>query len=88
MAFAFDSRRPKWSSSPHAETPGQIAVGGENLIDYVNSEGVEPAFAGGSPFNVAMALGRQGADVSYISPISTDHWGDMLAGTLGSAGVG
>lgn len=65
----------------------EIAVGGENLIDYVSREGEVSAHAGGSPFNVAMALGRLGAAVSYITPISTDHWGDMLAGTLTASGV-
>jgi len=64
-----------------------IAVGGENLIDYVNRDGVATAYPGGSPFNVAMALGRQGAQVVYISPVSTDEWGEMLAGTLIAAGV-
>ncbi len=64
-----------------------IAVGGENLIDYVNREGEATAFPGGSPFNVAMALGRQGADVAYISPISTDEWGEMLSQTLIASGV-
>ncbi len=64
-----------------------IAVGGENLIDYVNREGVATAHPGGSPYNVAMALGRLGADVTYISPISDDHWGDLLAETLVEANV-
>lgn len=64
-----------------------IAVGGENLIDHVTHDGVVSACPGGSPFNVAMALGRQAANVYYISPISTDHWGDLLAGTLEQSGV-
>lgn len=64
-----------------------VAVGGENLIDYVNREGQAAAHAGGSPFNVAMALGRQGVRVAYISPISTDSWGEMLAETLVGSGV-
>lgn len=64
-----------------------IAVGGENLIDYVTRDGDSVAHPGGSPFNVAMALGRQGAEVHYISPISTDRWGDMLAERLVSSGV-
>ena len=59
-----------------------IAVGGENLIDYADREGVATAHPGGSPYNVAMALGRLGANVAYISPISDDHWGDLLAETL------
>lgn len=64
-----------------------IAVGGENLIDYVTREGIVSACPGGSPFNVAMALGRQGADVRYISPISTDNWGEMLVAALVGSGV-
>ena len=64
-----------------------ICVGGENLIDHVTRDGEVSALAGGSPFNVAMALGRQQADVYYLTPISTDAWGDMLADTLVSSGV-
>ena len=64
-----------------------IAVGGENLIDYVDREGVATAHPGGSPYNVAMALGRLGANVTYISPISDDHWGELLAETLRKSNV-
>lgn len=64
-----------------------LAVGGENLIDYVTRDGASVGHPGGSPFNVAMALGRQGVDVSYVSPISTDEWGDLLAERLVESGV-
>lgn len=64
-----------------------IAVGGENLIDYMTRDGEVTALPGGSPFNVAMALGRQGANVHYVSPISTDAWGDDLAKTLEGSDV-
>ncbi len=64
-----------------------IAVGGENLIDHVTREGEVFAHPGGSPFNVAMALGRLGANVAYISPISTDDWGARLAERLEASGV-
>jgi fructokinase len=64
-----------------------LAVGGENLIDYVDRDGVVSALPGGSPLNVAMALGRQGLEVAYVSPISTDDWGDLLADTLTASGV-
>ena len=64
-----------------------IAVGGENLIDYVDREGVATAYPGGSPYNVAMALGRLGANVTYISPISDDPWGGLLAETLVNSNV-
>ena len=64
-----------------------ICVGGENLIDHVTRDEDVSALAGGSPFNVAMALGRQQADVHYLTPISTDTWGDTLADTLLASGV-
>lgn len=64
-----------------------IAIGGENLIDYVKEAAGDVAAPGGSPFNVAMGLGRQGVDVTYITPISTDKWGDMLHARLVHSGV-
>lgn len=63
-----------------------IVIGGENLVDFVQvkqaGELVYLAKPGGSPFNVALALGRQGAPVGYLTPISTDAFGQMLADTL------
>ncbi|MFA8387960.1 MAG: carbohydrate kinase [Pelagibaca sp.] len=64
-----------------------ICVGGENLIDHVTRDGAVSALAGGSPFNVAMALGRQQVNVHYLTPISTDSWGDRLADTLLASAV-
>lgn len=72
--------------------PSIIAIGGENLIDRVQTgtnDGA-PTFAnnpGGSPFNVAVALSRQGGQAHYLTPISTDDMGDLLADRLVSAGV-
>ena len=69
-----------------------VAIGGENLIDRVQTgarNGV-PVFAnnpGGSPFNVAIAAARQGANVHYLSPISTDAMGDLLVARMDEAGV-
>ena len=64
-----------------------IVVGGENLIDYVQvSEGddlpVYRAIPGGSCYNVAIAAARQGQKVSYITPISRDSLGNILAHRL------
>ena len=64
-----------------------LVVGGENLIDLVQigMEDALPLYSanpGGSPFNVAMAAGRQGLPVSYLTPISTDSSGDLLANRL------
>ncbi len=69
-----------------------ILVGGENLIDFVqeaDTDGLPRYVAnpGGSPYNVAMALGRQDAPVGYLTPISTDSLGDLLANGLEQAGV-
>lgn len=55
-----------------------IAVGGENLIDYLKQPEGDHAAPGGSPFNVAMGLGMQSKPVTYLTPISDDKWGDML----------
>ena len=69
-----------------------LAVGGENLIDLVQidtSEGLPlfKAIPGGSPFNVAMAAGRQGLGVRYLTPISTDASGELLARRLTESAV-
>ena len=48
-----------------------IAVLGEALIDFiVGSDGAYRPHLGGSPYNVAIGLARQGIDVSYLSPLS------------------
>ena len=64
-----------------------IVIGGENLIDFVQQGMGETgplyeAIPGGSPFNVAMAIGRQGHQVGYLTPISDDRLGDLLAARL------
>ncbi len=68
-----------------------ILVGGENLIDLVPIEGGPPysfqALPGGAPFNCAMALGRQGQKVGYLTPVSSDNLGNLLASTLTDSGV-
>ena len=57
-----------------------IAIGGENLIDSVQS--ISPTGdvlcidnLGGSPYNVAVALARQSLAAHYLTPISTDSFG-------------
>ncbi len=69
-----------------------IVVGGENLIDYVQiSEEddlpVYRAIPGGSCYNVAIAAARQGQQVSYITPISKDSLGNIIASRLEEDGV-
>ena len=69
-----------------------IVVGGENLIDMVQSVSDDPwprysAIPGGAPYNVALALARQGVDVGYATPISTDTLGELLADRITAEGV-
>ena len=69
-----------------------ILVCGENLIDYIQepSDGPLPlyrAYPGGSPFNTAMAIGRQSVPVGYMMPISNDSLGQLLRSTLEDSSV-
>ena len=70
-----------------------LAVGGENLIDLVSgapAPGDLPTYVanpGGSPFNVALAAARQGLDVAYLTPVSTDSLGELVAARLDECGA-
>ena len=69
-----------------------FAVGGENLIDFVQEDdGRNPpayiAHPGGSPMNVAMAASRQGMDAHYLTPVSRDSLGALIASRLEADGV-
>lgn len=72
---------------------GTILVGGENLIDFIQTQsssdkGALPTYRanpGGSPYNIAKALGRQvqgNFSVGYLTPISNDSLGELLASGL------
>ena len=65
-----------------------VAVVGEALIDFiVGDDGAYRPHLGGSPFNVAIGLAREGIQVSYLSPFSDDTFGDQLQDALASEGV-
>lgn len=69
-----------------------IAVGGENLIDSVRtvSASGQESFShklGGSPYNVAVAMARQGMPTHYLTPISRDEFGEQLARNLNAEGI-
>jgi len=57
----------------------EIAVFGEGIIDLIpdGCGGYSP-LVGGSPYNVARALGIQQLPVAYLSPLSSDKMGDFL----------
>jgi len=62
-----------------------ILVSGEALVDLIPDAHVEnryDAVLGGSPYNVAIGLGRLGADVAFLSRLSGDANGDALAAAL------
>ena len=65
-----------------------VAVLGEALIDLiVGDDGAYRPHLGGSPYNVAIGLSRQGAPVSYMSPFSDDDFGGQLLSALQAEGV-
>ncbi len=60
-----------------------FGVLGEAIIDLLPTrKGNLKPNPGGSPYNVARALGKQGIPVSYLSPLSQDHLGDVLKNQL------
>ena len=69
-----------------------ILVCGEGLIDFLPTRNAAGdacyrPMVGGSPLNVAIGLGRLGVATGFAGGISTDFFGDMLAGALDEAGV-
>lgn len=66
-----------------------ILVCGEALVDLVpvhQGPLLSPKLGGG-PFNVAVALGRLGSQVAYLSRISRDVFGTQIMSGLTDAGV-
>ena len=68
-----------------------IVCAGEALIDMLPREiDSGPAYAphaGGALFNTAIALGRLGAEVGFLSQLSSDMFGDQLRETLVASNV-
>ena len=74
---------------PH-EAPITFAVVGEALVDLVETLGSPNTFtahAGGSPFNVALTLGRLGQQVSLIARSGRDAFGRLLEAKARQSGV-
>jgi fructokinase len=60
-----------------------IVVCGEALIDLKSTDGVAfTALLGGGPFNTAIAVGRLGSEVAFLSRASTDRFGTRLTAAL------
>lgn len=65
-----------------------LAVIGENVVDMLpEHNGLYRPCLGGSPFNVAIAAARQQLNVSYISPLSQDAFGQQFAAYLQQNGA-
>jgi fructokinase len=69
-----------------------ILCHGETLIDFIPTSAGDGSLAyrpanGGSPHNVALALGRLDVPVGFVGGISTDFFGDALAKGLAASGV-
>jgi fructokinase len=65
-----------------------IAVLGENVVDLLMQP--DDKFCphlGGSPFNVAIGIGKQEVPVIYLSPISRDRFGDDFLSYMQTHGV-
>ncbi|MGV0157154.1 carbohydrate kinase family protein [Rhodococcus sp. GB-02] len=64
-----------------------VVVCGEGLVDLVPvGDNFSPKLGGG-PFNVAIALGRLGSDVGFVSRLSTDAFGDRMIDSLAASNV-
>ena len=65
-----------------------IAIVGEAIIDFIaNPQGEYQPHLGGSPYNVAIGLARNGESVSYLSPFSSDTFGELMRSSLHQEGV-
>lgn len=71
-----------------------IVVAGEALVDLICPASARPGQLdplvprpGGGPYNTAIALGRLGVPVAFLSRISTDVFGEALVERLRSATV-
>ena len=65
-----------------------IAIIGEAIIDFIaNPQGEDQPHLGGSPYNVAIGLARNGESVSYLSPFSSDNFGELMRTSLLHEGV-
>jgi fructokinase len=67
-----------------------ILISGEALVDLIpdpDRDGRYDAVRGGSPYNVAIGLGRLGAPTAFVSRISADANGEAQAAALANEGV-
>ena len=71
---------------------GMIVCAGEALVDLLPVADCEGGAAfraaiGGSPFNVAVALGRLGVPSAFLGALSNDAFGGRIWATLQESGA-
>ena len=65
-----------------------IVIGGDALVDLIDrGQGLFEACPGGSTLNCALAAGQLGSEVLFVSTLSTDSHGDMLANRLAECNI-
>jgi len=65
-----------------------IVIGGDAIVDLVDrGQRLFEACPGGSTLNCALAAGQLGSQVLYVSTLSTDSYGDLLANRLAECHV-
>lgn len=64
-----------------------VLVVGEALVDIVHRDGEVLEHPGGSPANVALGLGRLGANVTLLTHVGRDERGIRVAAHLAASGV-
>jgi fructokinase len=66
----------------------KVAVFGEALFDMIEQKnGDYRPFIGGSPYNVARSFCKQALHCTYLSPISTDVFGEKIFASVHTEGI-
>ena len=65
-----------------------IVIGGDAIVDLIDrGQRLFEACPGGSTLNCALAAGQLGSQVLYMSTLSEDTYGDLLANRLAECHV-
>jgi hypothetical protein len=64
-----------------------VVVAGEALVDLAPRDGLLLPLPGGSPYNVAVGLGRLGSATHYLGGLSRDAFGALMSDRLAANGV-
>jgi fructokinase len=64
-----------------------VVVAGEALVDLAPRAGLLLPLPGGSPYNVAVGLGRLGSETHYLGGLSRDAFGALMGARLAADGV-